>query len=247
MFDSIGTFISTHRTIISIVGALLLAAVALYGYKLYKAWITVIGAVVGITFGAALGNILLPIIGGIIGAILLGALFGFLAFRFYLFLQKALAFIIICVLSALYGMIMPWIIESRFLEFILIVIAILITVAIVRLIFFVLFKGTILFGTAFGGAIGALLLISSIIPVPFISIIAIVLGIVAGFFCLIYQIKSNFNTSLKDMNWKSLAQEKKKKVLDNKNPKATAESDSNEAENNNVEDTEEAENTENAE
>ena len=206
-FGDIVAFFASIPLVSLIVGALLAFFLALYGYKMFKVVAAIVTGAVGFALGTALGSIILYIVGTQVEnppsflnwiPTILSAIFGiwfvFLGYKnpfglikFVVGLATYLGTCIYCVLqmSEKYGADAPAF--SMVLNYIVIPMFATLIVGTILSFLLTLF---VLIATSFGGSIAGVSCIMSLLPIPFIQLVAIIIGAVLGVGCFIFQVKN---------------------------------------------------------
>ncbi|MBQ8344790.1 MAG: hypothetical protein IJY42_00815 [Clostridia bacterium] len=217
--QSISGVFSSFSVLFSLLGAVLMLVIAFYGHKIFNIVMAVTGAVIGGGLGLIIGsNVSLPI--GIVAALIAGTLLAVILYNSAgLFALVGMVLGGFGTLAVGYMLMQSWGLTDlpegdstgAIAGLILLGVSVLVGLLVGLLIAF-MYSGSIYLLTSFGGAIAAMNLLLGLIPLPFMGVIATVLGVILGVFCFLYQL-TGFKIRLKDIDWRTLIgrPEKKKK------------------------------------
>lgn len=208
VFDGVFSFLSTYSIVFLLLSALVGFFFALYGFKMFKVFVAFSTGCAGFTLGFTIGGLIaafantpadwmetlmewLPIILAVLFAIWLASWgyrnpFGLIKFSIgcSTYIGSCLFFV------AQFENIE----ETWFLSCILLPIII---TAIVCWLVGLFLTAVVILLTAFGGAYLGVSSLLTLLHIPFAGIISIILAIVGGFFCLVFQAKNTMGKKVK--------------------------------------------------
>ncbi len=208
----IDEFLSGRSWIMSILLAAVLFFFALFGYKVYKLSIAMLGALLGGFVGFWLGSFFSPIL-GLVLAVIFG---GLLAWQMYRRPFKLLIGVVsvLTFIASLIGGVLLFFGKGGIFEgssLMILMICAFVAAAVVALMFRLIFAGALILITSFGGALFGMVALLGRIPLPMMQIITLVLGLIGGVLCMLFQIANGLGImKLSDLTLSRLTGKDKK-------------------------------------